>query len=596
MPLDKHIVYSEDLVLTFLRGLTRSNPTLGLVESERIVYSCAENDDNVVVLSGGGSGHEPAHAGYVGRGMLDVAVVGSIFASPSAKQILEGIRCRPSRAGTLIIVKNYTGDVLHFGLASERARANGISVEVVIVGDDVAVGRTKGGLVGRRGLAGSVLVHKVAGAEAALGSSLPEVCASARAVAENIVTIGASLDHCAVPGRETNAEMSLACDEIEIGLGIHNEAGVSKISPIPSADELVGSLLHYLLSKDDKERSYVIFDESDDVVLLINNLGGMSVLEITAISQIVQSQLLHKYGISPVRVYVGSFMTSLNAPGFSITLLNATKAGGKRALDLLDAATDASGWNAHYMTSTCASKPMVLVSASERKRRASSKLKTSKVLLLTILRKGMQAVLRSEPLITRYDMIAGDGDCGETLACGANAILAALKSDVTHNIELEDVVSALDDITEIIESSMGGTSGGIYSIFVTALGQALKRLSDDSPDSSVELKKSMLGKACELALATLYKYTNARVGDRTLIDALDPFVRAFAAGESVRDATLKASAGADSTKNLVAKFGRASYVGQDGLARFEADGGIPDPGAVGLAALLDGFANGYYGV
>ncbi|KAK9342346.1 dihydroxyacetone kinase [Lipomyces starkeyi] len=413
----------------YLHGLIRSNPTLNLIESDRIVYRDVEKDGNVVVISGGGSGHEPAHAGYEGRGMQDVAVAGNIFASPSTRQVVAGIKCRPSRAGTLIIVENYTGDVLHFGLAAERARADGIPVEVVIVGDDVAVGRTKG------------------------GSSLAEVSASAHAVADNLVTIGASLDHCAVPGSGSDEIISLAVDELEIGMGIHNETGVTKISPIPTANELVGTLLKYLLSGNDKERSYVSFEKS---VLLINNLGGMSVLEITAISQIVEQQLRGKYGIFPC---------------FSITLLNTTKAGGKRILELLDATTDAPGWNAYYKTSVWASKRKVFH---------------------LILTEGMHSVLRSEPLITRYDTVAGEGDCGETLACGANAILSALTSDSSIQMDLDD----------IIESSMDGASGGIY----------------DRLEDIVELDVSMLGKGCELALATLYKYTNARIGDRTLID------------------------------------------------------------------------------
>ncbi|KAK9427997.1 Dak1 domain-containing protein [Lipomyces doorenjongii] len=528
--------------------------------------------------------------------MLDIAVVGSIFASPSARQVVAGIKCRPSKAGTLIIVKNYTGDVLHFGLAAERARAEGIPLEVVIVGDDVAVGRTKGGLVGRRALAGTVLVHKVAGAEAALGSSLAKVSASAQAVADNLVTIGASLDHCVVPGRGSDELISLGVDELEIGMGIHNEPGVTKITPIPSADVLVESLLTYLLSDNDRERSYVLFGKSDDVILLVNNLGGMSVLEITAISQIIQRQLHGKYGISAVRTYVGSFMTSINAPGFSITLLNATNAGGKRIVELLDAETDAPGWNAHYKTSEWVCKNVKPVDSLESGSRNPSKLKTSNTLFSTILTNGMHAVLRSEPLITRYDTVAGDGDCGETLACGANAILSALQLDSTVRIDLDDVVAALRDIAEIIETSMGGTSAGIYSIFVSALGQALRTLSDERLETSVELELTMLGKACEMALATLYKYTNARVGDRTLIDALDPFVQALASGESVKDATAKAANGADSTKKLEARFGRASYVGIEGIAQFVAEGGLPDPGAVGLAALLNGFAMGYYGM
>ncbi|KAK9321380.1 Dak1 domain-containing protein [Lipomyces orientalis] len=593
MSSSKHVTYKDDLVLTYLRGLAGFNPTLKVIESDRIVYRSVKEDASVTVLSGGGSGHEPAHAGFVGKGMLDVAVAGSIFASPSTRQILAGIKAKSSETGTLIIVKNYTGDILHFGLAAERAKAQGIPVEVVIVGDDVAVGRTKGGLVGRRGLAGTVLVHKVAGAEAALGSPLKKVAASAQAIVDNLVTVGASLDHCSVPGRESEPAY-LDANELEVGMGIHNEPGIAHVSPLPSADGLVESLLSYLLSESDTERSYVKFEKSDDVVLLLNNLGGTSMLEVTAISHLVLAQLRFKYGILPVRVYVGTFMTSLNAPGFSITLLNASKAGGYRILELLDAETDAPGWNAHFTPSAWTSKgDQIITDVTQKKASSPSKLKSSKKLFAAILAKGAYSVLEKVPEITRYDTVAGDGDCGETLASGANAILSALKSDNSDVLNLGDGVKALTDIAEIIENSMGGTSGGIYSIYISALAQGLRTLCEESAEESVVLDLPILAKASKLALNTLYKYTKARIGDRTLIDALAPFVGALESGASIIDATDKAAEGAHTTRKLQPRFGRASYIGQDELAQFDAEGGLPDPGAVGVAALLEGFAEAY---
>ncbi|KAK9374425.1 Dak1 domain-containing protein [Lipomyces chichibuensis] len=594
MPSSKHLGYSDDLVLTFLRGLVSSNPSLKLLEQERVIFSAIEQDQKVLLLSGGGSGHEPAHAGYIGDGMLDIAVAGSIFASPSTKQIVAGIRSKPSKAGILVIVKNYTGDVMHFGLAAERAKASGIDVEVVIVGDDVAVGRTKGALVGRRALAGTVLVHKAAGAEAALGSDLKQVTAIAQSVSDNLVTIGASLDHCSVPGREI--EQFLLPNEIEIGMGIHNEPGIKRVSPVPNAAAVVNTLLRYLLSSTDPERSYVPFLQADDVVLLINNLGGLSILEISAITHIVISQLRETYKIEPVRTYVGTFMTSLNAPGFSVTLLNATKAGGAHILDLLDAETTAPGWTAKLPGGTWAISKysQIVVEDVKNRFRSPSHVKTDPATFAKILESGCHAVLKKVPDITRYDTVAGDGDCGETLESGANAILTALKEQ--KEINLSDGVLALNDLAELVESSMGGTSGGIYSIYISALAQGLRKIGDEN-GQAVDLSLPILAKASQFALTALYKYTKARVGDRTLIDTLAPFVEVLASGsgtvEALKLAVYSAAEGVEKTKKLEAKLGRASYVGKEELAQFDAEGGLPDPGAVGVAALLEGFVEAY---
>jgi len=289
--------------------------------------------------------------------MLTAAIAGTIFASPSTKQILTGLRAIQSKAGTLIIVKNYTGDVLHFGLATERAKAEGLRIEMVVVADDVAVGRQKGSLVGRRGLAGTILVHKISGALAEKGlisasyfqslthrESLETIVATARDVILNLVTIGFSLDHCSVPGRRS-AEF-LTANEVEIGMGIHNEPGVNRLKSIPTSSELASKVLKLLLDQGDPDRAFVPFSAGDKTVLLINNLGGISNLEISAFAGLVVDQLASTYEISPVRVYTGTFMTALNGPGVSVTLLNFSRLKDpKSVLAALDAKTTALGWS-----------------------------------------------------------------------------------------------------------------------------------------------------------------------------------------------------------------------------------------------------------
>lgn len=583
----KHWNVSPDsLVVQSLSGLVAATPLLRLLSTPRVVTRLPElqDDSTVTVVSGGGSGHEPLHAGMVGLNLLDVAVAGNVFALPLTKQIYAGILAAPSKKGTLVIVKNYTGDILHFGLAAERAqsdpRVEG-GVELVVVDDDVAVGRAKGGLVGRRGLAGTILAHKIAGGASAEGQSLEAVAKLVRLAIAQTVTIGALLDRCSVPGRDVKeeAEAALALDEVEIGLGIHNEPGVKRVSPIPSLDELVASLLTYLVDQQDKDRAYVEFGADDEVVLVVNDLGGTSNLELYAVVDAVVRVLASKHAIKPVRIYVGDFVTLLNAPGFSITLLNASKveAGASKVLGLLDLPTDAPGWKIKPYKH---SAPAIEDGSEDEPPVPTSKLTSTAI--YPVLAKGLEVLLAAEPKITRYDTIAGDGDCGETLAAGAHALQKAMAS---KHISETDPVAALATITNLVEEAMGGTSGGLYLIFLSAWVKALA-LSGESG----EVTQKVLAATANQAYADLCKYTNARPGDRTLMDALGPFVEKWKESGDVVAALEAAWSGSEGTRELVAKFGRASYVGQE---EFDKEGGIPDPGALGVASLVKGFVEGW---
>jgi dihydroxyacetone kinase len=573
-----------DIILPALRGLVRASPWLTLIESERVVFA-KPSVPKVTLISGGGSGHEPTHAGFVGEGLLDAAVAGHIFASPSTTQIWAGLKAIESPKGTLIVVKNYTGDIIHFGLVAERAKAQGHKVEMVVVGDDVSVGKTQGGKVGRRGLAGTILVHKIAGAAAAQGLELAQVANIARSVVQNLVTIAASLDHCNVPGR--HFESNLGADEIEIGMGIHNEPGVRKSSPVPSIPRLVDDLLELLLSPQEKDRWYVPFSENDDIILLINNLGGMSNLEVMYATELV-TEKLKRYNIVPKRTTMGAFITALNGPGFSITLLNASRAGAK-ILELFDAPARAIGWNQTASTIQWdalkhGELSTALGPSGGHAMQHKSPVSVEPELFQKILECGIKAVFKEEPRITLYDTIAGDGDCGETLVSGGNAIVAGIKD---KTIRLDDGVNAIADIAEVVEHSMGGTSGGLYAIFLSALAQGVLKSGHTS------LSLGALTSAARYALDCLYQYTQARVGDHTLIDALAPFITALENGEGLPAAVAAAADGTEKTRKLAARFGRASYVDREELVHFDHDKGLPDPGAVGLTCLLEGFLNAY---
>ncbi|EGW32380.1 uncharacterized protein SPAPADRAFT_139806 [Spathaspora passalidarum NRRL Y-27907] len=590
MTLSKHWKYNkdEDIVVTQLKGLVASNPAVQLIPSEKVVFNPhSVTSQKITLISGGGAGHEPLHGGYVGHNLLDAAVSGSIFASPSTKQIMAAVKTKSDKdKGTIIIVKNYTGDVLHFGLVAERAKSEGYKVEVVNVSEDVAVGREQNKMVGRRGLAGTSLVHKILGAavNSEKGGDLTTVAQLGRVVNSNLVTLAASLDRTSVPGKTEEIEFNEA-DEAELGLGIHNEPG-TKIKPIPQINELIKDMFHKLVSPEDKDRHYVDFDlKNDNYVLLINNIGGSSSFEMFAITQHVIENL--PFSKKPKRVYVSDFVTSFNSPGFSITLLNLTNVSKEDIifnsddiLKYLDAPTNAPGWKPKIFNDKLWEQPIEYVESPMKHQVAvTSKLRIDENKFETQLRNAMKVLLEQEPDITKYDTLVGDGDCGETLAKGANAILNALDNDKDFKSGLSDPVATVSRITELVEDSMGGTSGGLYSIYLTALAQNLQK--------SQEISVSALGDAFHNALYDgLFKYTRARVGGRTLVDTLQPFVDGLKKTGDLKEAVESAKKGCESTKHLHASFGRASYVNEQ---EFKAEGGVPDPGAVGLLAIIQGF-------
>lgn len=602
--MSKHFNFENiDLVSSALQGLMAANPNLGLIKDERVVFSKAAGSSGkkVLVVSGGGSGHEPLHGGFVGTNLLDAAVAGAVFASPSTKQIMSAIVTLGKLSGVkdfLIVVKNYTGDILHFGLAAERAKSLGFNAELAVVEDDVSVGKSNGRLVGRRGLAGTALVHKIAGGASADKLPLEKATLLVKSVIKNLVTIGSSLDHCSIPGREFHSEIHP--DELEIGMGIHNEPGVKKIK-IPKLADLIDELLKYLLDVSDKERGYVEIKKSDQAVLLINNLGGVSNLELYAIADVVVARLHKLYGISPVRVYVGNFVTSLNGNGFSITLLNASNVDGP-VLDYLDLPTDASGWNATNVDWKASGDSVVeSVALEDAIKDASSSFKVDPAVVTAMFKGATERITKLEPKITEYDTLAGDGDCGETLLGGCAAISDALK-DKKSNLatHLSDPVAVIYETAHLLEGSMGGTSGGLYSIFMSALAVAAKQ--------QLTFDLASFTDSLDQALQALFKYTRARTGDKTLIDALEPFIKELKASHDLDKAKITAIRHAKHTKKLDAKFGRASYVskeefknfkqksnegGEDDLEHDDGEAGIPDPGAIGLAALLEGAINAY---
>lgn len=307
----KKIINNPDhVVQDMIDGLVMANPaTLKQVPDTFVVARAdAPVQGKVALVSGGGSGHEPAHAGYIGKGMLDAAVCGEVFTSPTPDQVFEAIKAVDSGAGVLLVIKNYTGDVLNFEMAQELAEAEGIKVSHVIVNDDVAV-EDSSFTTGRRGIAGTVFVHKIAGAKAEAGGSLEEVQSVAEKVVANVRSMGMALTPCIVPAAGTPS-FELAEDEMEIGMGIHGEPGINR-GAITTADEIAVALTDKILAD---------YDFSGEVAVLVNGLGATPAMELYILNKKVH-QILEEKGITVYKTFVGEYMTSLEMAGCSVSLL-----------------------------------------------------------------------------------------------------------------------------------------------------------------------------------------------------------------------------------------------------------------------------------
>ncbi|KAJ4309213.1 hypothetical protein N0V84_011634 [Fusarium piperis] len=576
----------EGLVNKALRGIISYNTSLRLDETNRVVYDTEHHGSNVSIVSGGGSGHEPAWTGYVGKNMLAASVQGDIFASPSTKQILAAIEAVPSEEGTILVITNYTGDCLHFGLANEKAIARGHKCRMIICGDDVSVGR-RGGIVGRRGLAGQIGVLKVMGGAAGAGHSLDDVYNLGVAFSEQIVSIAATLDHCHVPGR--NEHGALAVNEVELGTGPHNEPGYMKLSPAPTTPELVRKILKHCLDENDPTRGYVKFSPKDKTILLISNFGGISHLELGALVDEVLEQLVNEWGIEPSRTCAGFLETSLNAPAFSVSVINVSAAARNcrysvdRILDFFDTKTN-TFWEsmAGSQTRRCNRKEQVVQppKEAEKIRNDETDLKIDANLLEKMLRSACDAIIQAEPHLTKWDTVMGDGDCGETLKTGATSLIQALDKGLARS---GSVVAVLQELEDIVESKMGGTLGGILGIFFVSLRTAVEK---NSHMVHSQGPIALWSEALSSALENLSRYTPAKVGDRTVMDTLIPFAEIIAKAGFVGGVEA-AVQGAEATKTMKPRLGRATYVGVGDNTELP-----PDPGAWGAMVAIRGLQSG----
>ncbi|MBO7156874.1 MAG: dihydroxyacetone kinase subunit DhaK [Clostridia bacterium] len=585
---------AESFVYDMCHGLAKAHPELEFVEKYKVVKKKAIDKNKVTLISGGGSGHEPAHAGFVGKGMLDCAVCGDVFASPSQIQVYNALKLTASKKGTLMIVKNYSGDCMNFNNAAALAKEEGIEVDAVYVNDDIAV---KDSLytVGRRGVAGTVFVHKIAGALAEKGGSLQEVKAVAQKVIDNVRSFGFALTSCTVPAAGSPT-FEIGEDEMEFGVGIHGEPG-RKREKLQSADALAKRIVPDLIED-------LGLKAGEEIALLINGFGGSPLQELYLFNNSVSNEL-EAAGLSIYKTMVGNYMTSIDMAGASITLLR-LDAELKGLLDYA-VSTPAITWGAVDAEALAckeavqalakalnitpgafvpkAAEEVVEVAAEEEAEDAVCEFKGEAVIGEKINTAGMgkivdimaDIIIENEVAFCKADR-CGDGDFGMSIAKGFKQLKADWATRKKGNVG-EFLVSC----SEIIMEYCGGASGPIWGSAFRYAGKTA--LGKDEVD--LQGLADILQAADKGVQDTIEKSFGhgAVVGDKTLIDALvpaaDSLTASAAKGAKLIDAMVEAAAaavdGAEKTKYIQAKLGRAGVT--DSL-------NYPDAGAYGLGVIF----------
>ncbi|QNI30657.1 dihydroxyacetone kinase subunit DhaK [Alloacidobacterium dinghuense] len=558
----KFINRPENVVEEMLDGLSILHPGMRRLSGHKVIIRAdAEQARNhqVAIISGGGSGHEPAHAGYVGRGMLNAAVAGEVFTSPSSDSVFAAIQAVSGERGAVLIVKNYTGDRLNFGLAAEMARAEGIPVEMIIVDDDVALKET-GQATGARGLAGTVLVHKLVGAAAAEGKTLAEIAALGREAIQALGTMGVSFSAGTSPA-VGKPSFELGADEMELGLGIHGEPGVER-TKIKNADQLIETLLQTILG-------HSKFGDEKRVAVMVNNLGATTDMELAIVSRHAL-RFLESTAYTVERIYAGTFLSSLDMAGISISVLGINDV----RLGWLDATTTAPAW-----PNVLRQRPGIIADQIKQNVDVSTSSRTGSAVQTEMgqivglaIEAACQALIEAEPELTELDRITGDGDLGANMKRAALVVRSKVES-----YPLDNISETLRALGQTLRRELGGSSGPLYAVLFLRIGNVLA----GSGSTNAALWIEALDQGCR----AISELGGAMPGDRTMLDALDPFVKSLKkvegglSRETLLLAIKSAEQGADSTAQMKPRLGRSSYLGDRVL-------GHPDPGAKALAIWL----------
>ncbi|WRS28323.1 dihydroxyacetone kinase subunit DhaK [Oscillospiraceae bacterium MB08-C2-2] len=565
-------------VLEMCAGLALANTELHADFKYKFLRKKNIDRSKVSLLSGGGSGHEPAHAGYIGTGMLDVAVCGDVFASPSQIQVYQAIKDSAGDKGVLLIIKNYSGDIMNFQSAAFLAEMDGIEVNYIKVDDDIAVEDSLY-TVGRRGVAGTVLVHKLAGAAAQAGLSLAEVKRVAQKTADHVRSLGFAFSSCTVPAKGSPT-LTIADDEMEYGVGIHGEPGIRR-EPVASADQLAQRMVSALLAD-----MKLDVGKPHEIALLVNGFGATPLMELYVFNNSVMGQLAEK-GIRVYRTFVGNYMTSLDMEGASLSFL---------VLDdelkgYLDAKSTAPGFP---VDGPAASPVYIPLSHENEDHPVSYKADTSKggdtiqgeglslENVTFLVDKMSEIIIENEVPFCDLDSHAGDGDFGMSVAKGFRQLKREWSGILAGS---KTIGEFLDACSVVIMEHCGGASGPIWGFaFKYAAKAAGETTSLTLPAFADIMQAAVEG------VQTTGKRSFGRgavVGDKTLIDALVPCADAWSEAarkgdslmETFKNAAQAAVQGADKTKEIVARMGRAGTVGERSL-------GYPDAGAHALGVIF----------
>lgn len=573
---------SETMVPEMCAGIALAYPELEFVKRYKIIKKREQNADKVSLISGGGSGHEPAHAGFVGKGMLDAAVCGDIFASPSQIQIYQAIKETAGNAGTLMIIKNYSGDMMNFKNAARLAEEDGISVEYVKVDDDIAV-QDSLYTVGRRGVAGTVLVHKVAGAAAEKGYSLKQVKAYAENAVLNTRSIGFAFTSCTVPAKGTPT-FSIAENEIEYGVGIHGEPGVSR-EAMMTADELSKRMTDSLVKE-------LGLSENDEVTVLVNGFGGTPLQELYLFLNST-AKILDEYKIKIYRSFAGNYMTSIDMSGASLTFMKMNS----ELKSLLDAESDAPAFKVNGPVLPRNYEPFIPAyhtqsENTDQKNHTKGNAKVRQEILtvdnmIFIVDTMSECIIKNEVPFCELDAYAGDGDFGMSVSKGFRQLRREWNDILEEKVC--DIGEFLDACSLIIMECCGGASGPIWGSAFRAAGKAAKgKQKLTAEEFAVLLQEAVTGiqKTGEYSFGR-----GAVVGDKTLIDALVPCADVWTenAGNKILKELFQLSAdaavnGAKMTEKIVARMGRAGTVGKRSI-------GYPDAGAFALGVIFSKIAD-----
>jgi dihydroxyacetone kinase len=530
------------VVMGSLDGLVRSSggllARLDGYPDIKVVRRSELPADRVALISGGGAGHEPAHAGFVGAGLLSAAVSGDIFASPSVDAVLAAIMSVEAGAGCLLIVKNYTGDRLNFGLAAERARGTGREVEMVVVSDDVALK----GSAQPRGIAGTLFVHKIAGAAAESGAALAEVAELARHIANSVRTLGVSMSGADIPGRPPARGFTTGTGEL--GLGIHGEPGVETIE--------IGAV------KDVVRRMAATLEEEmpgdAPVALLVNNLGGVSGLEMGVIVDDLLGTSLGARG--EILVGPAALMTSMSMKGFSIS---AMPLEGRTREGLLAPSEPTSSWPVARAVGPLHLSPLPAAGNARVAPRSQDPMVRSMLLAVA------SALIQQRERLDALDALVGDGDTGSTFASAAERVAGEV-----DELPLADRAALMRRLGELVSVSMGGSSGALISIMLTSASLALEQ-------------GSGLAQALGRGAEAMQRYGGAVLGDRTMLDALLPAIAQLVAGPGAAAAAAAEGAAATAAMGR-ASAGRSAHVPSSHLL------GVADPGAEAVAVVFGAIA------